>query len=669
MTQNWNVKKLTYNNRPAYESNAAAKVSLQKAGNYACDVTDIVKAWYAGEADYGVALVADNSNRSYQAKLDRNPYFTVHYEVVGFDGAAELKENKPVTRSVLTAGQENYYYFDAEPGIAYDIYSDSSVDTQATMYDKDKNQVDYNDNSGKNSNFSFTGAYNARRYLKVSIKNKGTGNYTLTMKKRFAVPEPVGITGQDKYTVTWDAVENAKEYLVRVYDGGKKISEAVVTGTSYDYIYTNETAGKTLGFTVTAREKASLTGEESRMIYNTGNQSEWSYAAPMMEKRKNACTAAMDGKLYVLGGENASGALKTFEAYDTEKKTWTKLPDYPGTTSGICRAAVFAYNNEIYVIGGQTNTGSSAELLKSVYAFNTDTKKWQKKAELNEGRTNLAIAVCKDTVYAFSKAGKTDKVWIYDMKNDTWETSVLPDTSSVIDAASVDDRVFVLKEENDTMVWSEYLPADNMFEEAGTACTLAASDSYQASAVISGRIYMVKEEQTKEVLVYDAYADEWSRISDMNLSKKDTVLVPSGNEIYSIGGEMTGFGVIDVVEQYSVKVQTITKQMTVKKGESYELQVTAGNLKKGQTKVVTVSVNPDEVQMENASSYEEEEALKEGADGVTLLKYQSNKGVMVLKLTGSLERGETYETYQSIPVVGLINGKTDVEITLTEKDE
>ena len=666
VTQNWNVNKLTYNNRPAYEAGASATVGIQKAGKYQCDVTDIVRAWYAGEANYGVALVADNSNRSYQAKIDRNPYFTVHYEVVGFDGAVELKGNAPVTRSVIKAGQENYYYFDTKLGIAYDIYTDSSIDTQATMYDTAKNQVAYDDNSGLDNNFLFTGAYNGRKYLKVSVKNKGTGDYTLTLKKHFAIPEPTGIKGQDKYTITWNAVENAKEYLICVY-GGKKINDAVVTGTSYDYIYNNETAGKTLGFTVTARENASLAGEASRMVYNTDSRSEWVYTTPMQETRKNASAAALDGKIYVLGGENATGSLKTFAVYDTEKKTWESLPEYPGTESGICRAAVFAYNNEIYVIGGQTDTGVTAKLLKSVYAYNTETRQWQKKADLAEGRTNLAYACSKDKIYVWSKAGTTDQAEIYDIKTDTWETAVLPDTSAVIAAASVDNRVFVLKEDGEKMFWQEYLPEDNLFEDVGTVCPFAASDIYGTPVVISGKIYMAKTEETKEVLVYDAYSDEWSRISDMNLTKKDSMLAASGNDIYSIGGELAGFGVLDTVEQYTVKVQTTTKQMAVNQGESYELQVNAGNLKKGQAKIVTVNVNPEEMKIQNASSFETEDTLKEGADGVTLLKYQPKKGVIVLKLTGSLERGGSYETYQSIPVEAKITGKTTVEITLTEE--
>ena len=667
VTQNWNVNKLTYNNRPAYEAGASATVGIQKAGKYQCDVTDIVRAWYAGEANYGVALVADNSNRSYQAKIDRNPYFTVHYEVVGFDGAVELKGNAPVTRSVIKAGQENYYYFDTKLGIAYDIYTDSSIDTQATMYDTAKNQVAYDDNSGLDNNFLFTGAYNGRKYLKVSVKNKGTGDYTLTLKKHFAIPEPTGIKGQDKYTITWNAVENAKEYLICVYDGGKKINDAVVTGTSYDYIYNNETAGKTLGFTVTARENASLAGEASRMVYNTDSRSEWVYTTPMQETRKNASAAALDGKIYVLGGENATGSLKTFAVYDTEKKTWESLPEYPGTESGICRAAVFAYNNEIYVIGGQTDTGVTAKLLKSVYAYNTETRQWQKKADLAEGRTNLAYACSKDKIYVWSKAGTTDQAEIYDIKTDTWETAVLPDTSAVIAAASVDNRVFVLKEDGEKMFWQEYLPEDNLFEDVGTVCPFAASDIYGTPVVISGKIYMAKTEETKEVLVYDAYSDEWSRISDMNLTKKDSMLAASGNDIYSIGGELAGFGVLDTVEQYTVKVQTTTKQMAVNQGESYELQVNAGNLKKRQAKIVTVNVNPEEMKIQNASSFETDDTLKEGADGVTLLKYQPKKGVIVLKLTGSLERGGSYETYQSIPVEAKITGKTTVEITLTEE--
>ena len=61
--------------------------------------------------------------------------------------------------------------------------------------------------------------------------------------------------------------------------------------------------------------------------------------------------------------------------------------------------------------------------------------------------------------------------------------------------------------------------------------------------------------------------------------------------------------------------------------------------------------------------------MKEGVDGVKLLKYQPKKGVMVLKLTGSMERGNSCEAYQSVPVEAKMDGKTTVEITLTKRKQ
>ena len=663
----WSAKKLTFNNRPAYEAEAAAKTGIQKKGSYSLDVTALVRGWHQGENNYGAALAAENTNRTYQAELDRNPYFAVNYEVVGFDGAVQLKENEPITRDIIKEGQENYFYFDTKPGIAYEVYTDSAMDTQATMYDESKERVGYADDTGTNKNFSFVGSYNKRRYIKVGAKDKATGSYTLHLKKRFAVPEVTGIKGQDSYTLTWQPVEHAKEYVVCIYDGSRKIGETIVTGTSYEYLYTNDTVRKTLGFTVTARENKTLTGESSRMVYNTASQSEWVYQTPMEKSRKNASVVTAGEKLYVLGGENETGSLSSFAAFDTEKKTWESLPDYPGNVSGICKAAMIADNKDIYVIGGQTSTKTDAKALKNVYVYHTESKQWQKKADMKEGRTNLSTAVCDKKVYAFSKAGATDRVDVYDLNTDTWETTVMPGTSTILGAAAVDNRVFVLKEKESSLFFEEYLPEENTWEEPGTVCPYTVSDRFAAPVVIRGKIYLVKESETKDVYVYDAYLDEWSEVSAMNLKKQESFLAACGNELYSIGGEMTGFGVLDVVEHYTVKVQTTKKQMEVRQGSHYELQINAGNLKKGQSKVVTISVNPKELEIKNASSFAEEDDLKEGVDGITLLKYQPKKGVLVWKLTGSLERFESCETYQSIPVEAKKDGKTEIAYTMTEQ--
>ena len=665
--ESWKPKGLTYNNRPVYDEKAYSTVELGNTGKYTCDVTEIVKGWHNGEENNGISLVAENSNGSYQAKIDRNPHFTIRYEIVGFDGATELKESEPVTRTVIKGGQEDYYYFDAKPGVAYDLYTDSNADTQGVLYDEQKNRIEYDDDSGINKNFLITGKYDSRRFLKVSINDNQTGDYTLYFKKRFSIPEPIGTKGEDKYTITWDEVENAKEYLVCIYSNGQKIDETIVTGTTYDYVYNSQTIDNVLGFTVTARENGYLTGEPSRMIFNKDNLSEWVYVTPMQDGRKNASVVANDDKIYVLGGENESGSVKSFDVYDTKKDCWERLPEYPGDQSGICNASLVIYGQVIYVIGGQTDLSSAAKLYSSVYGFNVETKKWRKYEDMSEGRTNLAYAISNGKIYTWTKVGNTDRTDVYDIKKDSWKTIIIPDTSKIITATSVDNRIFLLKEDGEKMFWQEYITDDNEFEEIGEICPYGISDTYNIPAVINGKIYIVKENETKEVLVYDAYLDKWSRISEMNLSKKGTMLAATRNDIYSIGGEMTGFGVVDVVERYTPDTQKITKQIDVNKGESYELQLVAGNLKSGQKQAVKLSVDPNQIEIINASSFESEEELKEGVGGVKLLKYQPNKGVVIFEFSGSNEQGDNYQAYQSVPVEAKIDGKVDVAISLEGK--
>lgn len=94
------------------------------------------------------------------------------------------------------------------------------------------------------------------------------------------------------------------------------------------------------------------------------------------------------------------------------KKVWEELPEYPGSETGICKASLISYKNEIYVIGGQTGTGANAAALKHIYVFNAESKKWTAKADMKEARTSLATAVCGGKVYVFLRLGQRIN-WMY----------------------------------------------------------------------------------------------------------------------------------------------------------------------------------------------------------------------------------------------------------------
>ena len=62
VTTKWTGKKVTNNNRPSYETEKTTTISMQKKGTYVGDVTELVQSWYQGTPNYGVALVAENTN-------------------------------------------------------------------------------------------------------------------------------------------------------------------------------------------------------------------------------------------------------------------------------------------------------------------------------------------------------------------------------------------------------------------------------------------------------------------------------------------------------------------------------------------------------------------------------------------------------------------------------
>ncbi len=674
VTGKWSGKKVTNNKRPSYEEAKVATIPVQKKGIYCCDVSGLVKSWYGGVPNYGVALVAENTNGTHQAKLQKNPSFSIHYEVVGFDGAVELKENQDITRDVLRSGQENYYYFDAESEIAYDLYTTSTLDTQGILYDGKKERLAYDDDSGLDENFQFVKSFDGRHYLKINVKGKAAGKYTLSLKKRFARPEPVGKRGQDSYILSWDAVKNAKEYLVTIYDASGKRKEVIVKDTSYEYIYTNATAGKTLAFTVTPRENEAIKGEASRKIYNTNTVSEWTYQTPMNQTRTLFGSTVCGDKVYVLGGiTEGNRATKTMEAYDTKKQTWTKLPDYPKDVAGICNMAFVTVGKDLYVLGGQTDDTAMAGTLSDVYCYHTESGKWEQKAGLPQKRTGLLATVCDGKIYAFARIGTTERVDIYDVAEDTWTSSVKADTSINVQAQTIDGQIYVLREvqEKDAvkadMYWEEYLPEDEEYRNAGVKCPIDKADRYTYGTEVNGRIYMAKEKETNEVICYDVYLDTWNSMSVLNLKKEKAELVSVGSSLYSLGGKMSGFGYLDVVECYASAAPQIMKQLNVSKNEIYELQVEAGQCRDNTDYVVTIRIDPKMLAFEKTSSFMDKEVFEKGKEGVQLLRYSAKRGVLKFQLNDRMETGDTTEVFQSIPVRGLVKGETTVIMQVEEK--
>ena len=119
----------------------------------------------------------------------------------------------------------------------------------------------------------------------------------------------------------------------------------------------------------------------------------WTTLAAMKQGRNHAAAATDGSKLYVFGGRgpgsgdgnSVADGFDTVQVYDPATNTWTSSLDAGSTLAplpqkrGGMGKAVY-YNDEFYVIGGETSTGGGATasgVYDRVDIYNAATNKWR----------------------------------------------------------------------------------------------------------------------------------------------------------------------------------------------------------------------------------------------------------------------------------------------------
>ncbi|TDZ14797.1 Kelch-like protein terF [Colletotrichum orbiculare MAFF 240422] len=170
----------------------------------------------------------------------------------------------------------------------------------------------------------------------------------------------------------------------------------------------------------------------------------WKTVTPVPYAVNHPNVAAVDGKLYLLGGlvmgRTISGISVNWVAsgdcrvYDASKDTWTELSPMPnGTERGS--AIVGVHGEMIYLAGGMTILQDTyQDTADTVTAFNTTSGEWQRlpaaAAVLPEGRQHGTGAVIGNTFYVvggrwFGQTDTRDTVYELDLTDleAGWQTS------------------------------------------------------------------------------------------------------------------------------------------------------------------------------------------------------------------------------------------------------
>lgn len=171
----------------------------------------------------------------------------------------------------------------------------------------------------------------------------------------------------------------------------------------------------------------------------------WNALAPMPTKRGSPVAAAVDGKIYVIGGatmhEGSDAAVihparphravGTNEVYDPETDTWETLTPMPTARN---HAAVGVVDGMIYVIGGRLGAAfiTRASNTDIVEVYDPDTDQWGAlRAPMPTARSALAAGTHDGKIYVAGGEVQTPNMLgafrafeAYDPASNSW--SILP---------------------------------------------------------------------------------------------------------------------------------------------------------------------------------------------------------------------------------------------------
>ena len=152
-------------------------------------------------------------------------------------------------------------------------------------------------------------------------------------------------------------------------------------------------------------------------VHNT-----WETKAPMTTARRGLAVAALGGKLYAMGGEGTAGVLKTVEVYDPVLNSWTDLTDSTPLQTPRLSPMSAVINGVLYVAGGMNN---EYNVTGDLWSY-TSAGGWSTKAAMPLAVSNSQAVAINGKLYIASGLigpnSTTNQVLVYDPASNIWHS-------------------------------------------------------------------------------------------------------------------------------------------------------------------------------------------------------------------------------------------------------
>jgi len=276
----------------------------------------------------------------------------------------------------------------------------------------------------------------------------------------------------------------------------------------------------------------------------------WVSKAPMQVARSGLGVAAVNGKIYAIGGSVESEYVGTNEEYNPATDTWTFKASMPTPRTGFATAV---YQNKIYCLGGYLSNGTVTGV-NEVYDPATDM--WENKTSMPTPRWLLQANVVNAKIYLIGGLAGRHVNEVYDPATDAW-TKKTPPPTSVDDYASVvvDNKIYLIGGHEGYGSYSNqnqiYDPETDIWSSGQQAPQKAV---YAAAGVTSGviaptRVYVLGVTEPVGIgvnigvrvpsiinQVFDPESDSWTVGASPPTNRINMGVAVVNDKLYAIGG-------------------------------------------------------------------------------------------------------------------------------------
>ncbi len=286
--------------------------------------------------------------------------------------------------------------------------------------------------------------------------------------------------------------------------------------------------------------------------YVMATEDHWVTKEPMQQARSGLGVAAVNRKIYAIGGVISSGfagptpgstvyfskdpveVTGSNEEYDPATDTWTYKAAMP-TPRAVFATAV--YQNKIYCIGGKTSDNYTG--VNEVYDPATDT--WETKTPMPTARAFLDANVVGGKIYLIGGHSLFPYEFllvseVYDPATDTWSTSEPMPSGTLAGYASAvfDNKIYIIGGFSQDSIRNQIYDTETGSWHYGTSPPSWGNAAGATTGIMAPKqIYVVGY---TDVGVYYLETDSWSLGAHVTTSRFNFGVAVVDDTLYAIGG-------------------------------------------------------------------------------------------------------------------------------------